>query len=481
MNFPLPLFYPANAEIVMLSLISVTLVAELFLTKRYREITYYLTQATLLIVIGFTFAQIGHPSEITFSGLFISDDVARLLKLFIELSAFIAFVYSREYIESANIPSGEFYILGLFSTLGMMVLVSAYSLLTIYLGLELLSLPLYAMVALRRDNAKASEAAMKYFVMGAMASGMLLYGMSMLYGATGTLLLDQIASQLNTNMQSTHLLLTFALVFMVAGIGFKLAAAPFHMWAPDVYTGAPTATTLFLSSAPKVAALGMAFRVLVFALPNLSLVWHKLIVVLAVLSIAIGNMLAITQTNIKRMLAYSAIAHIGYMLLGLAAGTSSGYAYSLFYICAYALMSVAAFGMVVLLSRSGFEAENIEDFRGLNSRNPWLALIMLIVMFSMAGIPPAVGFFAKFLVLKALVDTDQVGLATYGVLFAVIGAFYYLRIVKTMYFDAPEEKSLITLSADRQLVITLNGFALLALGLFPTALITACRVAFGLS
>jgi len=295
------------------------------------------------------------------------------------------------------------------------------------------------------------------------------------------LLLDQIANQLNTNMQSPHLLLTFALVFMIAGIGFKLAAAPFHMWAPDVYTGAPTATTLFLSSAPKVAALGMAFRVLVFALPNLSLEWHQLVVVLAVLSITIGNLLAVTQTNIKRMLAYSAIAHIGYMLLGLAAGTSSGYAYSLFYICAYTLMSVAAFGMVVLLSRSGFEAENIEDFRGLNSRNPWLALVMLIVMFSMAGIPPAVGFFAKFLVLKALVDTDQVGLATYGVLFAVIGAFYYLRIVKTMYFDAPEEKSLITLSADRQLVITLNGFALLALGLFPTALITACRVAFGLS
>ena len=481
MNFTMPLFYPAHVEIYTLAFTCIALLAELFFAQRCKSIAYYVAQMSLVIVMGITLSQIGQPSAVTFSGLFINDDVARLLKLFIELSVFMAFVYSRQYLEETNIPRGEFYILGLFSTLGMMVLVSAHSLLTIYLGLELLSLPLYAMVALRRDNANASEAAIKYFVMGAIASGMLLYGMSMLYGATGTLFIDEIASQINLHLQPQHLLLNFALVFLLAGIGFKFAAAPFHMWAPDVYSGAPSAVTLFLSSAPKVAALGMAFRVLVFALPGLVVEWHHIVVLLAVLSIAIGNILAVTQSNIKRLLAYSAIAHIGYMLLGLAAGTAEGYSYALFYIASYSITSVAAFGMVVILSRQGFEAEHISDFKGLNSRNPWMAFLMLIIMFSMAGIPPAVGFFAKFMVLKALVDIGQINLAVYGVLFAVIGAFYYLRIVKTLYFDAPDEKTAILISPERQLVMSLNGISLLALGIFPSLLVSACRLAFGLS
>lgn len=481
MNFSIPLFYPANAEIILLILTSITLLVELFLAQRRKEITWYFAQASLLIVMGVTVAQLGHAPSITFSGSYINDDLAKLLKLVIELTVFVTFLYSRDYIETNEIPKGEFYILGLFSTLGMMVLVSAYSLLTLYLGLELLSLPLYAMVALRRTDAKASEASLKYFVMGAIASGMLLYGMSMLYGASGTLLLDGIAEQISAHQEANHLLLNFALVFIVAGIGFKFAAVPFHMWAPDVYSGAPTAVTLLLSSAPKVAALGMALRLFVFALPGLSVEWHHLVVILAVLSIAVGNLLAVTQTNLKRLLAYSAIAHIGYMMLGLAAGTPAGYAYSLFYISAYALMSMAAFGMLVMLSRSGVDLENIDEFKGLNARNPLLAILMLIIMFSMAGIPPTIGFFAKFMVLKALVDAGQTSLAIVGVLFAVIGAFYYLRIVKTLYFDTPDDKARVVLRPERQFILVLNGGALLALGLFPTAFLAACRLAFGLS
>lgn len=478
MNFATLNIIVALPEMMVLGGACLALLAELFIGPRYRGSAYICVQIALILAAGTTFTQLGAEQVITFSGLFIADDLARLLKLFIYLSAFVAFFYARQYNEARNIPRGEYYVLGLFSTLGMMVLVSAHSFLTIYLGLELLSLPLYAMVALRRDNANATEAALKYFIMGAIASGMLLYGMSMLYGATASLDLSQVASAIAATPTTQSPIFAFALVFLVAGFGFKLAAAPFHMWAPDVYTGSPSSTTIFLSTAPKIAALGMALRLLIFALPDLFIQWQQLLIVMVILSITIGNLFAIAQMNIKRMLAYSAIAHMGYMLLGLVAGTPAGYAAALFYMLIYALTSLAGFGMVVLLSRAGIEAENIEDFKGLNARDPWLAFLVLLVMLSMAGIPPTVGFFAKLFVLQAVVDINMIWLATFALLLAVIGAFYYLRIIKTMYFEAPYKEVAVPLALDQKIVISINGLALLLLGVFPGLLMQMCLAAF---
>lgn len=476
----LPNFITVLPEIAILVFACLALLTHLFFESNYKKGAYHLTLLGLIIAAVLTLSQLGGHSEVSFSGLFIDDDIARLLKLFIYFSVFGAFVYSRGYLITRKIPEGEYYVLGLFSTLGMMILVSAHSLITIYLGLELLTLPLYAMVALRRDCAQATEAALKYFIMGAIASGMLLYGMSMLYGATGSLDITAISQALAETPITQTMIFSFALVFLLVGVGFKLAAAPFHMWAPDVYTGAPSNATLFLATAPKVAAVGMALRLLVFALPELFDRWQELLIVLSVLSLVIGNLFAIAQTNIKRMLAYSAIAHMGYMLLGFIAGTPAGYAASLFYILIYAVMSLAAFGMVVLLSKAGFEAEQIEDFKGLNARSPWLAFLLLLVMFSMAGIPPTVGFFAKFVVIKAIVDVDIIWLAVLALLFATIGAFYYLRIVKTMYFDKPTELSTIEIPRGQQLVMSVNALLVLLLGIFPGVLLQACRAAFGI-
>jgi len=478
MYFVMPNFSLILPEIIVLSLACLALLAELFLSQRCRYAAYGLVQIALLLAAAVTFSQLGQVPEVTFNGLLIMDDVGRLLKLFIYLTVFASFFYGRHYISDRDMPNGEYYVLGLFSTLGMMVLVSAHSFITIYLGLELLSLPLYAMIALRRDSAIATEAAMKYFIMGAIASGMLLYGMSLFYGATGSLDITRIATA-TENMDGQALLMSFALVFLMAGFAFKIAAAPFHMWAPDVYTGAPSAVTLFLSSAPKVAAFGMALRLLVFTLPGLFDQWQEILIIVSVLSIAIGNLFAIAQTNIKRMLAYSAIAHVGYMFLGFIAGTPEGYGAALFYILIYAIMSIASFAMIVLLSRAGFEAERIKDFKGLNTRNPWMAFLLLIVMFSMAGIPPTVGFFAKLLVLKAVIDVNIIWLAVFALLFAVIGAFYYLRIVKTMYFEPPADATPLTIPTDMRVAISINGLALLLLGIFPMGLIQACLAAFG--
>jgi NADH-quinone oxidoreductase subunit N len=479
MNFIIPNMHAIIPEIVILVFACAALLADLFGKSWQKNIAYLLTQVGLMVAAVITLAQLGNPAILTFDDQFVSDDVSRLLKLFIYLAVFAAFFYSRQYLAERNIPRGEYYVLGLFSTLGMMLLVSSYSFITIFMGLELLSLPLYAMVALRRDNGLASEAAMKYFVMGAIASGMLLYGMSLLYGATGSLNIGLVAQATTEGLVQQSWMFAFALVFVVAGIAFKFAAAPFHMWAPDVYTGSPSCVTLFLSSAPKIAAFGMALRLLVFALPELFAQWQQLLIVLVLFSIVIGNLFAIAQTNIKRMLAYSSIAHIGYMLLGLVAGTQAGVSASLFYILIYAIMSMAGFGMIVLLSKAGFEAEHIADFKGLNARNPWLAFLVLLVMFSMAGIPPTIGFISKFLVLKAVVDVGLTWLAVVAVVFAIIGAFYYLRVVKTMYFEAPEDSSTLSIGRDMQLMISLNGVALLALGLFPTGLLQACLRAFG--
>lgn len=468
----------ALPEIIVLTTACIALIMDLFLGHRCKSIAFTCAAIGLILAGSTSFLYLGQFKTIIFNGLFISDDVAHLMKIFIVVSVLLSFIYSKHYIEERQMPHGDFYVLGLFSSLGMMALVSAHSFLTIFLGLELLSLPLYALTAIRRTNGDASEAAMKYFVMGAIASGMLLYGISLIYGATGKLDLSDVATVISTDWTQQQGLLSFALVFILAGVGFKLAAAPFHMWAPDVYQGAPSAVTLFLSTAPKIAAVGMALRILVISLPELASQWQQLILVMALLSAGLGNLLAVAQSNIKRLLAYSAISHMGYALFGILAATPNGYAASLYYVLVYAIMSAAAFGLIVLLSHSGVEIEAVDDLKGLNKRSPWIAFMMMLIMLSMAGIPPLVGFFTKLLVLKALVDVHMIWVAVLGLLFAVIGAFYYLRIIKVMYFDDTSDLSPIPISGITKLIFSVNCLSFLYFGLFPSALITACISAF---
>jgi NADH-quinone oxidoreductase subunit N len=387
------------------------------------------------------------------------------------------FLYSRPYLRERGLFKGEYYVLGLFAVLGMMVMVSAYSFLTVYLGLELLSLSLYAMVAFNRDSPQASEAAMKYFVLGALASGMLLYGMSMIYGVTGSLDLMEVSNHLIRSAGDMSVPLIFGLAFIVVGLGFKLGAVPFHMWVPDVYEGAPAPVTLFLGTAPKIAAFAMIIRVLEEGLGLLHADWQDMLIILAVLSLAVGNVIAIAQTNIKRMLAYSTIAHIGFVLLGLMAGTAQGYAAAMFYVVVYAVMATGAFGVIVFLSRNASEAERLDDFRGLNQRSPWMAFVMLLLMFSMTGVPPTVGFYAKLSVLQAVVQVDMWGLALYAVIMSVIGAFYYLRVVKLMYFDEAQLDAPLRGPMDVNIVLGANGLLMLGLGLFPGGLMALCAAA----
>lgn len=468
----------ALPEMVILFTVCVALLADLFFKHLHKNIGLIVGCVGLLVAILFNFMLIGNFKTVILGGLFASDDVAHLMKLFIHMSVLGCFIYSCDYLNEHDMPAGEFAILGLFSTLGMMVLVSANSMLTLYLGLELLSLPVYAMVALQRNSAIATEAALKYFVMGGLASGMLLYGISLLYGVTGQLELIPLSNGIAQNWQGTNGLIIFALVFIVVGVGFKLAAVPFHMWAPDVYQGAPTPVTLFISGAPKIAAVGMALRLFALALVGATVQWQQLIMIMALLSTGIGNLVAVIQTNIKRLFAYSAIAHIGYALFGILAATESGYASALYYILVYSIMSVAAFGLLVLLSRNGLEIESLEDLKGLNKRNPWLAFMMMIVLFSMAGVPPTVGFFTKLLVLKALVDAQMTWVAVLGLFFAVIGAYYYIRIVKVMYFDEPTKTAQIVLPRFLTTCYSLNCLLLLYWGVFPGALISLCISAF---
>jgi NADH-quinone oxidoreductase subunit N len=400
------------------------------------------------------------------------------LKAFILLTTYFVFFYSKIYLRARNLFKGEYFVLGLFAVLGMMVLVSAHSLLTVYLGLELLSLSLYAMVAMNRDSSTASEAAMKYFVLGALASGMLLYGMSMLYGATGTLDLTTIREHVAAS-ESRNLILILGLVFVIVGIAFKLGAVPFHMWVPDVYEGAPTSVTLFIGSAPKIAAFGMLVRLLVDGLPGLHGDWTSMLVILSVLSMGVGNIIAIAQTNLKRMLAYSTIAHVGFLFLGVIAGSNAGYSASMFYIIVYAFMSLAAFAMIVLLGDAGFEADRIDDFKGLNDRNPWYALLMLIVMMSMAGVPPFIGFWAKWSVLREVVAADMTWLAVVAVVFSIIGVFYYLRVVRMMYFEKPQASAPVAAGPEMRIMVSANALAILALGVYPSGLLALCITAFG--
>lgn len=476
MNISMTEFVPLLPEIWVLSMTCVVLILDLFLRDSNRVVTYWLAQVTVVGALGMSVAVSGPESQVVLSGTFVADPMATLLKSFIYIVTFGAFVYARDYLRVRDLLKGEYYVLGLFGMLGMMVMVSAHSFLTVYLGLELLSLSLYALVAFSRDDARATEAAMKYFVLGALASGMLLYGISMVYGLTGSLDIAVVANAI-AGEGIQDIVLIFALTFIILGLAFKLGAVPFHMWLPDVYQGAPTAVTLYLGSAPKIAAFAMTMRILAEALGGLQTDWSGMLTILAVLSLALGNIVAIAQTNLKRMLAYSTISHVGFLLLGLLAGTGEGYSAAMFYTLTYAIMALGAFGMIVLLSRAGFEAEEIYDFKGLNERNPWFAGMMLLLMFSMAGVPPTVGFYAKLMVLQAVINVDMVWLALVAVFFSIIGVFYYLRLIKVMYFDPPEDSAPLVAATDFQVTLSINSLAVLILGVFPGGLMALCASA----
>ncbi len=466
-------------EIVLASMACIGLILDLYLSKKNQVITYLYSQLTLIVtaISCWQFSAYGTTAS-AFQGQFIADPFAQISKLVILTMLFLVFAYSKAYTRDRDIAFGEFHSLSLFSCLGMMFLVSAKSLLMVYLGLELLSLPLYALVALQKDSRNSVEAGMKYFILGALASGLLLYGMSLLFGLSGSIQLDAIATWVHTVQGGEFQVVLFALVCILVGVAFKLGAVPFHMWVPDVYQGAPTSVTLLVGSASKVAAFGMAYRLLHDAVPGLSAQWTQILMVLAVLSLAIGNILAIAQTNIKRLFAYSTIAHIGFLFLGILVAPIAGYGPALYYIVTYALVMAAGFGVLIMLSQ-GFEAENIDDLKGLASKNPWLAFIMLLVAFSLAGIPPTVGFYAKFMVLNALVDSGMTWLAALAVIFSVIGAFYYLQIVRAMYFEKPANGIAPFASIDMRLVLSVNGLAILGFGLFPAPLFMMCQSVFG--
>jgi len=481
---------PAYAEVTMIVGASLLLLVDMYLSESKRSITYLLSLALLAVCATISYGDfMAGTTTYTFNGMYVSDPMSNLLKLFTYLALGLTLIYSRQYTTQRGMMTGnlggEFYVLALFAGLGQMIMISGSHFLTIYLGVELMSLSLYALVALRRDNHKATEAAMKYFVLGALASGFLLYGMSMLYGATGTLEISKVAAAVAAGTIKPTILV-FGIVFLVAGLAFKLGAVPFHMWVPDVYEGSPTAVTLLLGGAPKIATFAVCIRLLVEGLLPLAGDWQQMLMVLAVMSLVIGNLTAIAQTNLKRMLAYSTIAQIGFVLLGLLAGVGTtvgtggmeaAYSASMFYVVTYVLTTVGTFGLLMLLSRAGFDADNIADFKGLGKRSGWFALMMTIMMFSMAGVPPLVGFAAKFSVLNAVLGTGQVWLTIIAVMFSLIGAYYYLRIVKTMWFDEPVDSAPLDAPADMKVVLSLNGVAILALGVLPGPLLAVCAAA----
>lgn len=475
-------------EIVLLTMACVIALVDLGLHSARRTGTYVLTLLTLGVVAGLQgmYASSGNTFY-GFGNMVVSDAMGNWLKCFATVAMMITLVYARPYAaDRAMMRGGEMFTLSMFALLGMFIMISGNNFLVIYLGLELLTLSSYALVALRRDNATATEAAMKYFVLGAMASGFLLYGLSMIYGATGSLDIGQVFKAVNSG-QIRHQVLVFGLVFVVAGLAFKLGVVPFHMWIPDVYQGAPTAVTLMIGGAPKLAAFAITIRLLVDGLLPLAIDWQQMLAVLAIGSLLVGNLAAIAQTNLKRMLAYSTISQMGFVLLGLMSGVINGnvdatavenaYSASMFYVVTYVLTTLAAFGVILLLAREGFESEEISDFAGLNQRSPLYAGIMAVCLFSMAGIPPLVGFYAKLAVLQALVASGQtlyIAMAVFAVVMSLIGAFYYLRVVKVMYFDAPLTATSVSAPADVRVVLTLNGALLLVLGLLPGGLMALC-------
>jgi NADH-quinone oxidoreductase subunit N len=467
----------AAPEIFLTAAICVVLLVDVFLRQEQRGITYMLSMLALVGVAAASALYGADTATTTFYGSYIADPAGNVLKLFAYLIVALVFLYSRDYLDRAGLFKGEFFVLGLFGLLGLMILISGNNLLVLYLGLELQALSLYALIAFNRDSARSAESAMKYFVLGAIASGMLLYGISLLYGITGSIELGPVAATLAAQGVTVPSLL--ALAFIVVGVAFKFGAVPFHMWIPDVYEGAPTPVALYVGSAPKIAAFALAWRILVDGLGPLHIGWQDMLIALCVLSLVIGNLLAIVQTNFKRMLGYSTISHVGFILMGFIAGTENGLRDAMFYTIVYVLMATAAFGMIILLSRRGFEAENLEDFKGLNQRSPWFAFVMLLIMFSMTGVPPLVGFYAKLVVLQSVVEAGLVWLAAFGVLFAVIGAFYYLRIVWYMYFAEPSEEVPLVAAPDIRVAISANGLSLLALGVFPGYLLNLCANVIG--
>lgn len=479
--------FAAVPEVVLLVAACFVLVADLFVSDARRNVTYALSLASLALVAVVCAAFLDNDLVMyAFGNMYVTDPMANLLKMFACLAAGLVLVYAQGYARDRGIWKGELFSLSLFALLGILVMISANNLLVIYLGLELQSLSLYALVALRRDDARATEAAMKYFVLGALASGFLLYGMSMLYGAAGTLDINALARYVGEARVDGRLPLVLGTVFIVAGLAFKLGAVPFHMWVPDVYEGAPTPVAVLISSAPKLAAFAIAYRLLVEGLLPLAVDWQQMLIVLAVASLAIGNVTAIAQTNIKRMLAYSTIGQMGFMLLAMLSGvvggnvasTANAYSAAMFYVITYALTTLGAFGVIMLLARQGFEAERISDFAGLNKRSPWFAFVMLLLMFSLAGVPPTVGFYAKLVVLQALLGngltTGMVWLAVIAVLFSLVGAFYYVRVVKTMYFDEPADAAPIVSTQDMRIALSANGLFVLVLGVIPQYLLTLC-------
>ena len=459
----------ALPELFLLSAISIILLFDLFASERLKPLTYYLTQLSLIITGWLAFDLIGESATI-FSGTFVLDTMGSTFKVFIMGFAIIALVYTRHYLKAHELLRNEYFILALMSILGMMVMVSGHSLLTLYMGLEIMSLSLYALIASARDRAVAIEAALKYFVLGAIASGLLLYGMSMIYGITGSLDIAQISNfaRASTLASQQTLILNFGLVFLVIGVAFKLGAVPFHMWVPDVYQGSPTSVTMFLSTVPKIAAIALLIRLLIDGLGDLQHYWSDLLMIIAVLSIALGSLVALMQSNIKRMLAYSTISHIGFVLLGFVTGVVEGYGAAVFYILVYILMSLAAFGSIIVLNKNGFEADQISDYQGLSKHSPWFALIILVVMLSMAGVPPFIGFYSKLFILQQVIAEGYVILAVIAVVFAVISAYYYLQIIKTMYFDDADKEITVSAPLDMRVVLSINGILILLVGLMPS-------------
>jgi NADH-quinone oxidoreductase subunit N len=450
------------------------LMLDLLLTDAQRRWTGILAVASLLITAILVAVQPVTGRVVALGGLYELDPMAQVLKVVTLVIVAAVFVYSTDYLRRRAIFKGEYFVLGLFATLGALVLISAANLITLYLGLELLSLCLYAMVAFDRDSGIAAESAIKYFVLGSMASGTLLYGMSIIYGMTGSLELAAIADAVHNGL-GDNVGLIFGIAFLIVGVGFKLGAVPFHMWIPDVYEGSPTCVTVFIGTASKLAAFAMAMRLLPEALGSAQADWGQMLVVLSVLSMAIGNIVAIAQSNLKRMLAYSTISHVGYVILGILSGTAQGYQAAMFYMISYVIVASGAFGMILLLARQGFEADKLADFKGLNARSPWFAGMMAILMFSLAGLPPFIGFWAKLGVVQAVLGVDMIWLAVVAVLFSVIGAYYYLRIVKLMYFDEPTDASVLGGSMLMRTVLSCNALVVFGLGIIPGILLQICQ------
>jgi NADH-quinone oxidoreductase subunit N len=477
MSFATTDLLPILPELVTLTVACTILVVDVYLRDAHKGVNHVLAIIGLIIAIGSVVLVGGGERQVAFDGSFVRDAMSDALKGLTFVVTLLTLAYARPWLRDRGLLAGEFYVLILFAVLGMLIMISANSLLTLYLGLELLALCLYALVAFDRDSKVGAEAAMKYFVLGAIGSGMLLYGASMIYGATGSIELGAIAQSI-AGQDMENKVLVFGVVFLVVGIGFKFGAVPFHMWVPDIYQGAPTPVVAFLSSVPKLAAFALAVRLLVEGLGGMQPDWQGMLVILAVLSIGLGNLVAIAQTNIKRMLAYSTISHVGFLFLGLLAGTAQGYASAMFYAMAYAPMAAGAFGILALTSRKGLDVQTLDDLKGLNQRDSWHAAMMALLMFSMAGVPPTVGFMAKLLVLEAVVRVDLLWLALVAVFFSIIGAFYYLRVVKAMYFDAPLTDSSASIGGGARVAMAANGLAILVLGLFPASLIELCQGAF---